>query len=235
MTSRRRPAPRAVAAALLLLTIGFVALGVWQVERRAWKHALIDAVETRAHTAPAAAPGPTLWPTISASSDAYRRITATGHFLQGRDTLVQAVTDLGAGYWVMTAFDTGRFTLLVNRGFVPQGQRDTAIAAPSAPVTVTGLLRVGEPGGAFLRTNDPAGDRWYSRDVTAIAQAKALGPVAPYFIDADKTLDQPGGPVGGLTVIRFTDNHAMYAATWFGMALLCLWGMRQVLRGGTPS
>jgi len=231
----RGPASRAMVAALALLTIGFVALGVWQVERRAWKHALIAAVDSRAHSLPVAAPGPALWPSINGSKDAYRRITLVGRFLQGRDTLVRAVTDLGAGYWVMTPLDTGSFVVLVNRGFIAQDKRETVVAAPPSLVTVTGLLRLSEPGGAFLRANDAAGGRWYSRDIAAIARARVLGPAAPYFIDADTSLDRPDGPAGGLTVIRFSDNHAVYAATWFGMALLCLWGMRQVLRAGRPS
>ncbi|MES2495218.1 MAG: SURF1 family protein [Pseudomonadota bacterium] len=235
MTSRRRPASRAMVAGLLLLTIGFVALGVWQVERRAWKHALIAAVDTRAYAAPVTAPGAALWPLIDASSDAYRRIRVSGRFLYGHDTLVRAVTDLGAGYWVMTPLDTGSFVVLVNRGFVPLDKRDTVAAAPSGRVTVTGLLRISQPGGAFLRDNDPAGGLWYSRDVAAIARARAIAPIAPYFIDADGALDRPDGPVGGLTVIRFADNHGAYAVTWFGMALLCLWGMRHVLRASRPS
>ena len=37
-------------------------------------------------------------------------------------------------------------------------------------------------------------------------------------------------PRGGLTVIRFPDNHLPYALTWFGMALLSCWGAWWVLR-----
>ncbi len=37
---------------------------------------------------------------------------------------------------------------------------------------MTGLLRLSEPKGAFLRSNDPKDDRWYSRDVAAIAAAR---------------------------------------------------------------
>ncbi|MFT3966952.1 MAG: SURF1 family cytochrome oxidase biogenesis protein, partial [Sphingobium sp.] len=84
---------------------------------------------------------------------------------------------------------------------------------------------VTEPGGGFLRANDPAGDNWYSRDVAAIAAKRGLARVAPYFIDADASLNGDGRPVGGLTVIRFSDNHMVYALTWFGMALLCLYGL----------
>src|SRR3546814_11071851 len=57
----------------LLLATSFVALGVWQVERRAWKHELIAAVDARIHRAPVAAPGPAEWPRRPASRAAHRR------------------------------------------------------------------------------------------------------------------------------------------------------------------
>jgi surfeit locus 1 family protein len=214
-----------MAFALLLLAGGFVALGIWQLERRIWKHALITAVDSRSHTAPVDAPGIAQWPRISADRDAYRRIRVTGDFLQNRRTLVRAVTDLGAGYWVLVPLDTGRFTLLVNRGFIAQGQRRAQASEPEGTVTVTGLLRISEPGGGFLRSNDPATDRWYSRDVAAIAKARAIPAPAPYFLDADTAHNAPGQPVGGLTVIRFADNHLSYALTWFAMAGLCVLGL----------
>jgi surfeit locus 1 family protein len=227
---RRRRARAAMAFALLLLAGGFVALGVWQLERRVWKHALIAAVDARSRAAPVPAPGAGEWPRISANRDAYRRIRATGHFLQHRRTLVRAVTDLGAGYWVLAPLDTGRFTLLVNRGFIAQDRRGAGGREPQGVVTVTGLLRITEPGGGFLRSNDPAADRWYSRDVTAIASARAIPHPAPYFLDADATRNAPGEPVGGLTVVRFADNHLSYALTWFAMAGLCLWGLWRLMR-----
>ena len=67
--------------------------------------------------------------------------------------------------------------VLVNRGFVPPELRASGHATPlanePAPVAVTGLLRMTEPGGGLLRANDPAADRWYSRDVAAIARRAA--------------------------------------------------------------
>jgi len=232
-----------LAAAALVAVALLVTLGVWQVERRAWKHALIAAVDTRIHAAPVPAPGPAEWPRITADRDAYRRISATGRFLHDRETLVRATTALGSGYWVMTplqiegAGTSAGQVVLINRGFVPQDRRDPATrgegspAAPaSAPVTVTGLLRVSEPGGGFLRTNDPAGDRWYSRDVAAFAAARRVAPAAPYFIDADATANPGGYPVGGLTVISFPDNHLGYAITWFALALMTAGGAFMVGR-----
>ena len=219
-TRRRRGT---LAGALILLVLAFVALGLWQMQRRTWKHALIARVESRVHAPPAAAPA------TSSAQDAYRRIRATGHFLP-RNTLVRAVSDLGAGYWVMTPLDTGRVVLLVNRGFIAQEARDRVGPPPSGPATVTGLLRISEPDGGFLRANDPTGERWYSRDVAAMSRALGLSRVAPYFIDADDRDNGPGKPVGGLTVVRFADNHLVYALTWFGMAGLSAWAARYVLR-----
>lgn len=240
MTRRRRRSAALAAGALLLIATGLAALGVWQVERRAWKHALIAAVETRTRAAPVAAPGPAAWGAITAERDAYRRIRACGRYRADRVTLVQAVTERGGGYWVMTPLIADGFTLLVNRGFVPQAARDQAArgaGTPAGPVTVTGLLRVSEPGGGFLRANDAAGGRWYSRDVAAIAEARGLGATAPYFVDAEAGGEVPlpsaataAQPVAGLTVLRFSDNHLIYAVTWFALAALALWGAWRVAR-----
>ena len=89
---------------------------------------------------------------------------------------------------------------------------------------MTGLLRMSEPGGAFLRVNDPASDRWFSRDVAAIAASRGLDKVAPYFIDAERAPGESGLPVAGLTVIAFSNNHLVYALTWGALALMAAAG-----------
>ncbi|WP_276318145.1 SURF1 family protein [Rhodovarius crocodyli] len=213
---------------MLLAAALFTWLGTWQIERRAWKHALIDQVEFGLRTAPVQAFGPGNWDHVD-RRDAYRRLTVTGEFLHDRETLVRATTELGSGYWVITPLRTPAFTVLVNRGFVDPAHRDPATRPAPGGATVIGLLRLSEPGGGFLRSNNPADNLWYSRDVPAIAAARGLGQVAPYFIDSEAR-DQAGYPVGGLTVIRFADNHLVYALTWFGMAVLSLVGFGLVLR-----
>lgn len=225
-------AKRGRLAALLLAAIAlFLALGVWQVQRRAWKLRLIAAVDQRVHQDPRPAPAPAEWPRVSFDTHAYAHVRVHGRYDTAHEALVQAVTDLGGGFWVLTPLVTdGGWTVLVNRGFVPSDQRArTTHLPPAAPVTVTGLLRLTEPKGGFLRSNDPAHDRWYSRDVPAIAAADRLTRVAPYFIDAGPT--PPGTlPVGGLTVIAFANNHLQYALTWFAMAVLSAAGLWVLLR-----
>jgi surfeit locus 1 family protein len=222
----------------LLWAAVFLALGVWQIERRAWKLVLIEAVEARAHAAPVPAPPPRAWQGIDAAGDAYRRVVVRGRLLNDRETLVQALTEQGGGYWVMTPLAAeGGFTVLVNRGFVPPERanpRSRAEGLTGRPVTIVGLLRVSEPKGRFLRPNQPAQERWFSRDVAAIAKARGLGPTAPYFIDAEAQPVPGGWPLGGLTVLTFPNNHLIYALTWFGLALLALTGALLVLRGERP-
>jgi surfeit locus 1 family protein len=221
---------RGVALALgALLFCGFSGLGAWQLQRLSWKLDLIARVDARVHAAPLPPPGPQAWGSVSAARDEYRHVRVRGVFENDRETLTQAVTDLGPGFWVMTPLRTdGGQEILINRGFVPPELADRAQRAaglPTTPVTVTGLLRISEPHGGFLRANQPAAGRWYSRDVAAIAKAHGLANVAPYFIDADSAPNAGGWPRGGLTVVRFRNSHLAYALTWFGLAgMTVLWG-----------
>ncbi|BAL73870.1 SURF1 family protein [Bradyrhizobium cosmicum] len=212
--------------AVLSLTAfaALIALGVWQVERRAWKLALIDRVEQRVHAPAQPIPSPGVWSAVTAANDEYRHVSLTGRFLHDRETLVQAVTEEGPGYWVLTPLQRGDGTqVLVNRGFVPSERRDASARRdgnPDGPVEITGLLRMSEPKGGFLRNNVPQHNRWYSRDVAAIAAARGLHEAAPFFVDADAGSQSGGGPIGGLTVVRFPNNHLIYALTWFALALM---------------
>ncbi|HKT77213.1 MAG TPA: SURF1 family protein [Sphingobium sp.] len=214
---RRRSAGFLVGLSLtaVLLVAGFVSLGLWQVHRLAWKRDLIHKVETRIHALPIPAPR------TAQPNDVYLRVTASGTFLNDKATLVQAVTDRGAGFWVMTPLaTTDGFTLMINRGFVPAGNRDR-YARPAGRAKVAGLLRLSEPGGGFLRANDPAAHRWYSRDVAAMAAAQHVpSPIANYFVDAEAGASSDALPIGGLTVLNFPNSHLSYALTWFALAAM---------------
>lgn len=225
-----RPRPLwqvAVIGALgVAMAAGFMWLCLWQVERLAWKRELIATVDARV------AALPVNWAQAAAlppDQAAYRQVIVTGQFDHSRETLVQAVTEYGGGFWVMTplAMPDGQ-TVLINRGFVPTEKRDPALRPEGqvgGQVTLQGLLRLTEPGGAFLRRNDPAAGRWYSRDTAAIAVARGLGAVPAYFIDAEAAA-QPGAlPIGGLTVIRFRNSHLVYALTWFALAAMVAAGL----------
>ncbi|AMO22618.1 SURF1 family protein [Ramlibacter solisilvae] len=204
----------------LLAFIGFVALGMWQLQRLGWKDALIDRVDRQLRAAPV--PAPSSNATLTREADEYRRVSAQGRFDYGREVTVRAATALGTGYWVLTPLQRADGSwLLVNRGFVPPEQR-AQIPRSDESASVTGLLRLSEPGGSVLQANVPAEGRWYSRDVASIAQAQGLaGPVAPFFIDLQATpATAAAWPRPGLTVVQFKNDHLVYALTWFALAAI---------------
>ena len=210
-------------ALIAAVIVALVLLGNWQLRRLDWKLDLIERIETRLAAAPVAAPPRAEWSAIERRRHEYLRVSLRGHFLHDHETLVQALTEQGGGYWVLTPLRTPAGTLiLINRGFVPSEElaRWRRVERPTGEQRITGLLRLGEPGGIPLRRNDPAAGRWYSRDVEAIARSQDLGPVAPYFVDADDAPNPGGLPIGGLTRVKFRNAHLVYALTWYGLALL---------------
>lgn len=241
--THRRFSKTAFLILLALLFTGFAALGTWQVQRLHWKHDLIARVDGRIHSAAVAAPPRAEWPGVDAAGAEYRRVFLQGEFLPGLDTRVDALTERGPGHWILSPLRTEAGDLvLVNRGFVPADARDRAASAPTGPVRIEGLLRLDEPGGRILRANVPAQDRWFSRDTGAIAAARGLHGVAPWFVDAALDPTAPEWPRGGMTVVRFRDHHLQYALTWFALALMAAFAAWRVLSGerrarkrGTPE
>ncbi|GGH56619.1 SURF1-like protein [Comamonas phosphati] len=238
----------------IALFLGFMALGTWQVQRRAWKLELIARVEQRVHAAPVAVPAHSQWPRIDAAGYEYLPVKARGLWLDRQSVLAKALVEDGAGFWVITPLQQADGTqILVNRGFTPEKRRaewlrQIADATPSTePVTVIGLMRMSEPGGGFLRHNDAASQQWFSRDVAAIAQSQGLGHAAPYFIDQGVPAGNPAYGLAkpspeqaevlrpGMTVIQFHNSHLVYALTWYGLAAMVLaaaWFVRRM--GNTP-
>jgi surfeit locus 1 family protein len=252
--ARRRIHPLLAVLAAVFIVL-FAGLGTWQVFRLQWKLDLIARVESRVHAAPAAPPPAASWGGITSASHEYLRVRLTGAYLYDLTTPVQALTEQGSGYWLLTPLCTADGTVvLVNRGFIPsdlgaptryaprRADSHPCAAAGAAQVDVVGLLRTNDTGGPFTRANDAAANRWYSRDVPAIAAARGLGPrVAPYFVDAAAGQNPPGSPddpQGGLTVVAFHNSHLAYAITWYALALMvvgALWWLGRPRAAGTGT
>lgn len=201
------------------------------MRRLSWKLHLISEVNSRVHAPAVQAPGPTQWSRIDAGHEQYLHVRVSGSFLNQDEILVRGTSRLGYGYWLMTPLRTARgFIVLVNRGYIPASLPGTpkfrSMRRPENTVFITGLLRLTEPHGGFLRPNRPNKHQWYSRDVAAMTTALGLPPknVAPYFIDAGAQADAQGWPVGGMTVIHFPNNHLGYAITWYALAAMTLVG-----------
>ncbi len=238
--SKRSAATKAILTIVgIALFFGFVTLGTWQVQRRAWKLDLMERVETRLHQAPLsiAQLGSATPPDQIGEQYAYQPVFAQGQWLADKTIFSQALTEIGSGFWVITPLQMADgSSVLVNRGFVPEGQRSAVQSAPQGDVRIEGLLRASETGRGFLRENDPANNKWYARDVKAISAALGLANAKPFFIDqgipanvhvnADTPLPasatQGPWPRSGMTVVKFHNSHAVYIATWYSLALMVL-------------
>jgi len=210
---------------LAAVFVGLVLLGNWQVRRYHLKLKVAHDIATRVHAPPVDAPGPAEWPRISDGDEQYLHVKLHGRFI-GDQTLVRGSSSRGYGYWVMAPLRTDRgFIVLVNRGYVAPEASGTPASAkitpPADEVTLTGLLRLTEPRGGFLRHNQPSKSLWYSRDVAAIAAADHLPAdrVAPYFVDADADAGESEPPYAGLTSIYIYNHSLGYAITWYLLAL----------------
>jgi surfeit locus 1 family protein len=205
-------------------------LGLWQLERLQWKRELLARIEARIGAPPGAIPAEAEWPRWDAGEEEYRRVRLTGTFEHARAAPVHGNSprdsrtgDVWQGYFILTPLrlDNGAF-VIVNRGFVPteiiRGGGYAVAAQGPAEVTLTGLLRASQQRGWFVPEDDPRRDEWFTRDAAAIAKARGLVRVAPFIVDADATPNPGGWPRGGLTVVRFPNNHLEYALTWFGLA-----------------
>ncbi|HZC57170.1 MAG TPA: SURF1 family protein [Xanthobacteraceae bacterium] len=207
-----------------------IGLGVWQLERKTWKEGLIAALTVRLAAPPQALPPASAWPGLEPASDEYRRVTFTALFDNTKEALVFAsasafrpdVTDAGPGYWVFTpARLASGGVVIVNRGFVRDAKKDVKSRPDgevSGPVALVGAMRWPDSRHWFTPGDDVAHNLWFVRDPAAIAAAKGLGSVAPFYVEQE-TPTPPGGlPQPGKLTVSLPDNHLQYALTWFGLA-----------------
>ncbi|MEI8145823.1 MAG: SURF1 family protein [Alphaproteobacteria bacterium] len=225
------PAIATLVALAILLSLGF-----WQLERLAWKNALVASVEQRTHATAIPLAPRLIWPSLTAERDEYRRVTASGRYRHDKESYLYWVAGdtrraaeagrlQGQGYMVFTplALDGGG-EILVNRGFVPLDRlrpESRAAGQVDGLVTVTGLIRFSEPRGLFAASDDAARRLFYTRDIAAMARSVGLATtdLAPFSLDQER-VDIPGGiPQAGETRVTFTNRHFEYALTWFGLAL----------------
>jgi surfeit locus 1 family protein len=210
------------AVAGIALLIG---LGIWQLERKAWKEALIETVTARLAAEPQPLPPQAQWGALAETQDEFRRVRFRAEFLRGQPALVYTAGSAfrpdisGPGYWVLSPArlpDGG--VVVVDRGFVPADRKDAVAPSPDT-AEIVGVLRWPERDGLF--TPAPSNGIWYARDQVAIAAANkwgAISAVAPFYVEQEQP--QPSGewPRAGKLVVHLTDNHLQYAITWFGLA-----------------
>ncbi len=219
--------PTVFAIAGLVILVG---LGVWQLERKAWKENLIQTLNRRLAMPPITGlPLPGEWNALDPSQKEYTRVLVPVEFLHEQEALVYTPgsafrPDIKViGYWVMTpARLPGGSVVVVNRGFVPLDKKNPATRSTgqvSGPVDITAVMRWPEDRGTFTPRDEPQNNVWFTRDPRLIGAAKNWGPVAPFFLEMESPTPPGGFPSPGQLEVHLRDNHLGYALTWFGLAL----------------
>jgi len=204
-----------------------LALGFWQLQRRADKLALIATLDERLAAAPVPLPPQAQWEDLSPEKDEFRRVTLTGVFdLRDQAQVFASGSPLrkdvsGTGVWLFAPLKlAGGDTVVVNRGFVANGQ-DATPRYSSDPVTLTGYLRFSETPSWLTPHADRTKRLWFVRDHLAMAQALAWAEptrVAPFYIDLEAPAPPSGIPKPGPLQVSLKNDHLQYAVTWFLLA-----------------
>ncbi len=208
--ARRLLVPGVSTFVMLAILIG---LGVWQLERRAWKLGLL-AEFARSEADPAIL--------LSGTPRAFRKIRVEGRLRDDlattygadvRDTRQGSV--LGEQLLVPLERADGP-PVLVDRGWVPGAQRP---ASPPGLVAIDGYARPADHPGWFSPADDLPKRQFYTLDPARIGAALGLPAMAPFTLVA---LGPPGLPDPARGLPRPPNDHLSYAITWFGLAITLL-------------
>lgn len=201
------------------LVIGFggaavlISLGVWQVQRLAWKEAVLADIEARIAAAPVAVPE-----APDAEADRYLPVAATGEIGAEYVRVLVSQRGIGAGYRIISPFDLGDRVVLVDRGVMPVAETEAPVM--DGPVTVRGNLHWPQEIDGFTPENDLEDNLWFSREVPVLASHFGTEPV----LIIARELSVSDGAVTPLPVDTsgIPNDHLNYAITWFSLAVVWL-------------
>lgn len=208
-----------------------VGLGNWQLERLAWKEAILGDIRARIAAPPAALPEQ---PVIE--TDRYLPVRLSGDIGQEALRVLVSQKQIGAGYRVISAFDTGARRVLLDRGFI--SVNDPIPAPPGGAVEVIGNLHWPDERLSSTPDNDVANNIWFARDLAPMAEILRTEPIL--VVARRMSVSEPGLAPLPLDIGGIPNDHLNYAITWYSLALVWLamtgfflWRMRQAEKGKT--
>lgn len=210
----------------------FIGLGMWQMQRRVEKHALITHLAERLAAVPVPLPSPTQWSVLTPKSDEFRRVSFAASYQSLPDAMVYSsgsavrndVTGPGTWSFLPARLPTGDI-VVINAGFIQnpmqdRAQQDRAVTGliTHEPVTLIGYIRFPETAGVLTPAENPARRLWFTRDHLAMSRVLGWGKVAPFYIDLEQPVPTTGNPKPGALDVHLKNDHIQYAITWFGLA-----------------
>ena len=230
MWQRLRQARLLSATACTLLTLaGLIGLGLWQLERLAWKEGLLARLVARVGAEPV--PLGAVERQWSAGGDVeYLHAAVRGQFHHDKERYLYAPKPEGLGWQVYTPLEVGPGRILwVNRGWVDEAHKrpdQRAAGQPAGATEVKGVIRLTAPPGLFTPRNDQAHNLWYWPDLAPMTGSAFPPPgpeTLPFRLEVDASPLPPGGlPRGGVTRLDLPNRHLQYALTWFALALVLI-------------
>lgn len=199
---------------LLLGLIGgaiLMGFGVWQLQRLAWKEAILAEIEARIAAAPVALPA-----APEAERDRYLPVLAEGRFTGEHLDVLVSRKQIGAGLREIAVFETEGRRILVDRGFIPEARK--ADPRDYAGTEVTGNLHWPEEVDSFTPPPDATTGLWFARDVPAMARALGTEPV----LIVARAATGPGIEPLPVDTSDIPNDHLGYAVQWFGLAAVWL-------------
>ena len=201
-----------------------IGLGKWQLDRREWKLAIVERIETRIHDEAVS---------LTEARDRWRknqdidytRVLLVGRYLHEHERHAYTIVEGLSGWKVITPLQTASGDIvLVDRGFVREQLKQPAARMRGqieGIAELTGLARASQPRNWFTPANDPAANRWFSRDVPGLIAS--LPPdlaekAAPFIVEAEAAPVPGDWPRAGVTLLKISNRHLEYALTWFSLA-----------------
>lgn len=212
----RGAAPRAQLFRRLLFPVLFGVLGVavlaslgaWQLRRLEWKNAIVQEIESRIGAAPVDLPADP-----DPARDRYLPVTVAGALGGEEARVLTSLPGQGPGYRIVSVLTAGDRRVLADLGFVPEAEADAPRMAEA--VTIAGNLHWPDETDGFTPEPDLGAGIWFARDVALMAEALRAEPVLVVARTVEPDLGTTPLPVDA-SAIR--NDHAEYAATWFGLA-----------------
>ncbi|WP_425037830.1 SURF1 family protein [Primorskyibacter sp. S187A] len=190
-----------------------VSLGVWQIQRLAWKEEVLARIEARISGAPIELPTEP-----DPEEHRYAPVALTGEVGADELYVLTSRKRVGAGHLVISPFTTedGR-TILLDRGFVRTDQRDEI--RPTGPASIRGHINWPDDRTSSTPDNDVGGNIWFARDVAAMAEALKTEPLMVILAQSDTDL---GTTPLAVDTANIPNDHLNYAITWFSLAAIWL-------------
>jgi surfeit locus 1 family protein len=244
MTDMPRRFPIGLTVATVISLAILASLGTWQLQRLAWKQALLAQIATL-KDAPAQDLAPVLARMARGEELGFTRVKVNCPGLSAAPYLeLYGLKDGAAGVRLISACatpGTAYGAILIDRGFVSDSisARPPVTPGDATTVQLIGVLRSPDKATFVTPPNRPEANHWYSRDVGAMARTLGVTRPAPMFLMAETSTNPAWAALQPSPIpAEISNRHLEYALTWFGLAgaLIAVYAamLWKRLRGGRP-